>query len=103
MIPNSSIVRNFQKQGFDVFLTDWGTPSSYDQELTIGHYVNNYLVKAVDHIIKHSGSKQVSLLGYCWGGDLALMFSDLHPEKVKNIVTFATRGDFSIDNNLLSV
>ncbi|GKS61147.1 hypothetical protein YTPLAS21_06050 [Candidatus Nitrosocosmicus sp.] len=72
-------------------------------ELTIGDYVNNYLVKAVDHIIKHSGSKQVSLLGYCWGGDLALMFSALHPEKVKNIVTFATRGDFSIDNNLLSV
>ena len=72
-------------------------------ELTIGDYVNNYLVKAVDHIIKHSGSKQVSLLGYCWGGDLALMFSALHPEKVKNIVTFATPGDFSIDNNLLSI
>lgn len=103
LIPNSSIVRNLQKQGFDVFMTDWGTPSSYDKELTIGHYVNDYLVKAVDHIIKHSGSKQVSLLGYCWGGDLALMFSALHPEKVKNIVTFATPGDFSIDDNLLSV
>ena len=103
LIPNSSIVRNFQKQGFDVFMTDWGTPSSYDKELTVGHYVNDYLVKAVDHIIEHSGSKQVSLLGYCWGGDLALMFSALHPEKVKNIVTFATPGDFSIDNNLLSV
>lgn len=103
LIPNSSIVRNFQQQGFDVFMTDWGTPSSYDMELTIGHYVNDYLVKAVDHITKHSGSKQVSLLGYCWGGDLALMFSALHPEKVKNIVTFATPGDFSVDNNLLSV
>ncbi len=103
LIPNSSIVRNFQKQGFDVFMTDWGTPSSYDKELTVGHYVNNYLVNAVDHIIQHSGSKKVSLLGYCWGGDLALMFSALHPQKVENMVTFATPGDFSIDNNLLSV
>jgi class III poly(R)-hydroxyalkanoic acid synthase PhaC subunit len=103
LIPNSSIIRNFQKQGFDVFMTDWGTPSSYDKELTIGHYVNDYLINAVNHIVEHSGSKKVSLLGYCWGGDLALMFSALHPEKVKNIVTFATPGDFNIDNNLLSV
>jgi len=103
LLPNSSIVRNFQKQGFDVYMTDWGTPSSYDKELTIGHYVNDYLVNAVDHIREHSGHEKVSILGYCWGGDLALMFSAIHPEKVKNVVTFATPGDFSLDNNLLSV
>ncbi len=31
------------------------------------------------------------------------MFAALYPEKIKNIVTSATPGDFSIDNNLLSV
>ncbi len=103
LLPDSSIVRNFQKQGFDVFTTDWGTPSTYDRELTVGHYVNHYLTDAIDHILEYSNSKKVSLLGYCWGGDLALMLAALHPEKIKNIVTFATPGDFSIDNNLLSV
>jgi polyhydroxyalkanoate synthase subunit PhaC len=103
LLPDSSIVRNFQKQGFDVYTTDWGTPSAYDKELTVGHYVDNYLTDAVNHIIEHSNSEKVSLLGYCWGGDLALMFAALYPEKIKNIVTFATPGDFSIDNNLLSV
>lgn len=103
LLPNFSIVRNFQKQGFDVYATDWGTPSAFDKELTIGHYVDNYLVNAVDYILKHSNSEKVSLLGYCWGGDLALMYTSLYPEKIKNIVTFATPGDFSIDNNLLSV
>jgi poly(3-hydroxyalkanoate) synthetase len=43
LLPNSSIVQNFQRQGFNVFATDWGTPSAYDKELTIGYYVNNYL------------------------------------------------------------
>ena len=43
LVPDSSIVRNLQSQGFDIFATDWGTPSSYDKKLTIGHYVNNYL------------------------------------------------------------
>ncbi|WP_148687326.1 alpha/beta fold hydrolase [Candidatus Nitrosocosmicus hydrocola] len=103
LLPNFSIVRNFQKQGFDVYTTDWGTPSAFDKELTVGHYVNNYLGNAVDYILNHSNSEKVSLLGYCWGGDLALMYASLYPDKVKNIVTFATPGDFSLDNNLLSI
>ena len=103
LLPNSSIVQNLQRQGFNIFATDWGTPSAYDKELTIGHYVNNYLVKTVDYIREHTGSDKVSLFGYCWGGDLALMLAALHPEKIRNVIAFATPGDFSIDNNLLSI
>ncbi len=103
LVPDSSIVRNLQSQGFDIFATDWVTPSSYDKKLTIGHYVNNYLADALDQITKHTGSVKVSLFGYCWGGNLALMLAALHPQKIKNIVTLATLGDFSKDNNLLSV
>lgn len=103
LLPDSSIVRNLQRQGFDIFAADWGTPSTYDKELTIGHYVNNYLANAIDYIRTHTGSEKVSLLGYCWGGDLALMLAALHPEKIKNVVTLATPGDFSIDNNLLAL
>jgi polyhydroxyalkanoate synthase subunit PhaC len=43
------------------------------------------------------------LFGYCWGGDLALMYSAVHPEKVKNLVTVATPGDFDLDNSLLAI
>jgi polyhydroxyalkanoate synthase subunit PhaC len=77
LLPNFSIVRNFQKQGFDVYTTDWGTPSAFDKELTVGHYVNNYLANAVDYILKHSNLEKVSLLGYCWGGELSLMLGAL--------------------------
>jgi polyhydroxyalkanoate synthase subunit PhaC len=103
LLPDSSIVRNLQRQGFDIFAADWGTPSAYDKKLTIGYYVNNYLADAIDHITKHTGSDKVSLFGYCWGGNLALMLAALHPNKIKNIITLSTPGDFSIDNNLLSV
>ena len=103
LLPDSSIVRNLQRQGFDIFAADWDTPSAYDKELTIGHYVNNYLANAVDHIRKHSNSDKVSLLGYCWGGDLALMLSALHPEKIKNVIALATPGDFSLDNSLVAL
>jgi len=103
LLPNVSIVRNLLNQGLDLFATDWGTPVAYDKELTLGHYVNNYLDNAVDYIKKDTGSNKVSLFGYCWGGNLALMYAALHPDKVKNIVTLATPGDCSLDNTLLSI
>jgi polyhydroxyalkanoate synthase subunit PhaC len=87
----------------DIFATDWGTPGAYDQDLTLHHYVNNYLDKSIDKIREHTGSEKVSLFGYCWGGDLALMYAALHPEKVKNLIVLATPGDFSLDNGLLSL
>jgi class III poly(R)-hydroxyalkanoic acid synthase PhaC subunit len=31
------------------------------------------------------------------------MLAALHPEKIRNVIAFATPGDFSIDNNLLSI
>ncbi|MFL6410244.1 MAG: alpha/beta fold hydrolase, partial [Nitrososphaeraceae archaeon] len=47
--------------------------------------------KSVDFIRKITKSDKISLFGYCWGGDLALMYSALHPEKVKNLVLLLHR------------
>jgi poly[(R)-3-hydroxyalkanoate] polymerase subunit PhaC len=102
LLPEVSVVRNLLQQGFDIYATDWGTPSAYDETLTLGHFVNRYMDKSIDFIRETTKSDKVSLLGYCWGGDLVLMYAALHPEKVKNVITLATPGDYSIDNTLLS-
>ena len=103
LLPEVSIMRSLLNQGLDIFATDWGTPSAYDKSLTIGHFVEKYLDKSVDFIRKITKSSKVSLFGYCWGGDLALMYAAVHPEKVKNLITVATPGDFDSDNSLLAV
>lgn len=103
LLPQVSIIRNLMQHGLDIYATDWGTPAAYDKELTVGHFVNNYLDSSVDHIIKHSKTDKVSLFGYCWGGDLSLMYASLHPDKVNKVVTLATPGDFSLDNGLLAL
>ena len=103
LLPQVSIVRNLLRRGLDIFATDWGTPSAFDQDLTLAHYVNNYLDNAVDQIRKHTNCDKVSLFGYCWGGDLALMYAALHPKKIKNLVTLAAPGDFTLDDGLLTV
>lgn len=97
VLPEVSIVRSLLNQGLDIFATDWGTPSAYDESLTIEHFVEKYLDKSVDSIREITNSDKVSLFGYCWGGDLALMYAATHPEKVKNLITVATPGDFDLD------
>jgi polyhydroxyalkanoate synthase subunit PhaC len=103
LLPEISVVGNLLRQGFDVFATDWGTPSAYDKDLTIGHFVNSYMDRSVDLIREITKSDKVSLFGYCWGGNLVLIYAALHPEKVKNVITIATPGDSSLDDTLLSV
>ena len=109
LLPEVSVVRTLLNGGeegdvgLDIFATDWGTPSVYDKSLTIGHFVDNYMDKSIDSIREITKSDKVTLFGYCWGGDLALMYAALHPEKVKSLVTVATPGDFDLDNSLLSV
>lgn len=103
LLPEVSVVKSLIAKGLDVFATDWGTPSAYDQDLTLEYYVNNYLDKAINRIREHTGADKVSLFGYCWGGDLALMYTASHPEKVKSLITLSTPVDFSLDDGLLSL
>ena len=103
LLPDVSIVRSLLNQGLDIFAADWRTPSTYDKSLTIGHFVNSYLDKSIDLIRKVTKSDKVSLFGYCWGGNLALMYASIHPEKIKNLVTVATPGNFDLDDSLLAI
>ena len=103
LLPEVSVVRSLLRQGFDIFATYWGAPSAYDKDLTIGHFVNSYMDRSVNLIREITKSEKVSLFGYCWGGNLVLIYAALHPEKVKNVITIATPGDSSLDDTLLSV
>jgi poly(3-hydroxyalkanoate) synthetase len=64
LLPGVSVVGSLLRQGFDIFATDWGTPSSYDKDLTIGHFVNSYMDRSVDLIREITKSDKISLFGY---------------------------------------
>lgn len=93
LLPKISVVKQFQKQGFDVYATDWRTPMSFDKDMTLNKYVIDHVEKAVKKIQKDTGEKKISLYGYCWGGIFALIYSALYPENVKNLILHATPFD----------
>lgn len=95
LLPKISIVRQFQKMGFDVYATDWRTPMSDDKDMTLESYVEQHIERSVEKIQEVTGEKKVSLFGYCWGGIFSLIYSALHPENVKNLILHATPVDLT--------
>lgn len=101
--PDKSVIRKLLDDGFDVYLIDWGYPSGMDRYLTLNDYVNGYINTAVDIVRKNSGLDKITLLGVCQGGTFSIMYSSLHPEKVKNLVTLVAPVNFDTKKGLLHI
>ena len=99
--PGRSVVERFLAAGMDVYMIDWGYPSRKDQYLTIDDHVNGYMDDVVDFICEENGIDQVNLMGICMGGTFSTIYSSLHPDKIKNLVTTVTPTNFDTDQGLL--
>ncbi len=94
LLPQTSVIRQFQQLGFDVYATDWRMPTAKEENMSLASYAHDYLENAVDKVEEITGSRNVILFGYCWGGILSLIYSALHPKDVKSLVLHATPADF---------
>lgn len=94
LMADRSMVKYFLAHGFDVYLIDWGTPREDDQHISLEHYVSDWFPKAMKAIREHSGSEEQSMLGYCMGGLLSLLYlAASRDTKVVNLVTIASPVD----------
>ncbi len=73
LAPGNSFVERLRDEGFDVHLLDWGIPEDRDANNGIEDYVDRYLPEAVEAVRAATGSEEVSLVGYCFGGVLSLL------------------------------
>ncbi len=96
-----SFVKKLVDNGIDLYMIEWGYPTQEDKYITIEDYVNVYIDDCVEFIKKENGVDQVNIISVCQGGTLSLMYTALHPEKIKNIVTLVTPVDFSTNDGLL--
>ena len=95
LVPGNSFVAYLLDQGFDVYLADWGIPTSGDADLGLEDYVLDFLPAMVDAVLEESAADALSLLGYCLGGVLTLLYAATHPDgPVRNLLTLATPVDF---------
>jgi polyhydroxyalkanoate synthase len=94
--PGSSFVEVLLQHGLDVFMLDWGVPDERDATNTLETYCDQYLPDAVAATRRAAGSDDVTLLGYCFGGTLALLYAAAHEDaRLRNLAVVATPVDFS--------
>jgi polyhydroxyalkanoate synthase subunit PhaC len=96
LMPNNSMIRYLLGEGFDVFLLDWGVADPADAENTLEDYVDDYIPEAIEATCREADAKELTVIGYCFGGILTLLLAAGHPElPIRNLVTLATPADYS--------
>ncbi|WP_066363022.1 alpha/beta fold hydrolase [Neobacillus drentensis] len=92
----SSVVGGLTERGYDVYFLDWGSPGYEDNDITLDDYILDYLEKGVKRALRHSGAKEISMIGYCLGGTIAAIFASLTKLPIKNLVLATVPIDFSV-------
>jgi polyhydroxyalkanoate synthase len=93
--PENSFVSHLLRDGYDVFLLDWGTPGWEDRGTTLDELVGEHLPKAVERMRRAGAGDDYTIFGYCMGGTMAVMHAALRPEGVRNVVALTAPVDFS--------
>ena len=94
LTTGQSFVQHLLQQGFDVFMVDWGVPRPEDKNLRIEDYVDDLMPRCFEEVQKATGEEEYTILGYCMGGQLALMYGGINPDApIKNLICAATPVD----------
>lgn len=101
--PGRSVVERFLDSGIDLYMIDWGYPTPKDRFLGFDDHINGYMDNIVDFIRKQHKVEKINLMGICMGGTFSVIYSALHPEKIKNLVTTVTPTNFDTKKGLLHV
>jgi polyhydroxyalkanoate synthase len=91
LTPGQSLVEFLLKRGYDVYMIDWGVPRREDRALRLEDYVLDFIPDCMARAAEDSGESDVSLVAYCMGGQLAVMYAALHPGgPMRNLACFTT-------------
>jgi len=96
-----SVVRRLIENGLDVYLLDWGHASYTEDGLSLKYYIE-CIDESIKKILEISKYDKVSLLGYCWGGIVALIYASLHKERLSSLIVMAAPVDTSKDDGILA-
>ncbi|MEE4361382.1 MAG: alpha/beta fold hydrolase [Pseudomonadales bacterium] len=91
LAPGQSMVQYLLEQGFDVYVIDWDPPSQSERGLDLDDYTQDFLPTCVRLIAEDCGEPDVSIVGYCMGGVLSLIYAATHADgPLKNLACLTT-------------
>lgn len=103
LMPQRSLVRFMAASGFKTYLVDWGKPKKEHAHLNLKDYSYTMLGTALEKIRAHSGSQELSLMGWCMGGLLCLLYQgQVKDPAIRNIITVASPIDLESGRGVIA-
>jgi polyhydroxyalkanoate synthase len=103
LLPHRSLVRYLVAAGFKLYLIDWGKPRKEHAGLGLIDYSYDMMKVALEKIRRHAGTRELSLMGWCLGGLLCLLYQGMVKDKgIRNIVTVASPIDLETGQGVIS-
>lgn len=94
LMPQRSLVRYFIAKGFDVYLIDWGEVTADHNDISLETYVLEWMPKIVSVVKDRSSADSVSMLAYCMGGLISLLYLATATDAyTRNLITIASPID----------
>ncbi len=95
MVPGQSLVEFLLRRGFDVYMLDWTAPRPEERGLKMEDYVLDFIPDCIQRVQRDSGETDVSVIGYCFGGVLSVLYGSIFSDgPMKNLICFTTPIDF---------
>src|SRR5579863_4418510 len=83
--PDRSFIRELLLSGLDVYLLDWGYPDGADRFLGLDAFVDGYLRRCVEFVLRQHAIDSLTLLGVRQGGTLSLCYAALEPGQIARL------------------
>src|SRR6202790_1923552 len=95
MVPGQSFIEFLLKRGYDVYMLAWTAPKPEEKNLRMEDYVLDFIPDCVRRVQQDSGETDVTVIGYCFGGVLSLLYGSIFADgPMKNLICFTTPVDF---------
>jgi len=95
LAPGRSMIEHMVQSGFDVYVIDWDAPTHAERGLTLADYTQDFLPTCIEKVQRDCGEEDISIIGYCMGGVLSLIYAATHTDgPLKNLACLTTPVDF---------
>ncbi|MEM1436164.1 MAG: alpha/beta fold hydrolase [Pseudomonadota bacterium] len=95
LAPGQSMIEFLLQRGFDVYTLDWAPPTQAERHLSLEDYTQDFIPSCAQAIQTRSGEPELSIIGYCMGGVLSLIYAATHRKgPLKNLACITTPVDW---------
>lgn len=100
LLPGRTFAGHVAAAGFDVYIADFGVPTNEDRFCDLTYYVDGLIRRCVRRVAANRGTASISIVGYCLGGTLSLLYAALYPSTVQKLVLLTTMVDGDVQGGI---